>query len=228
MQGERSCRCAPAEDGSAVVPLLGGLAGATGWRGNRRGAGRGAGDHQRRAALRHLRAQPARRLCPADWSRASASAADLLGGARRGAAGWLDAPVCRATRAAALAIHVTPSACAAGRGTADPSALRALAALEPAVTRRRTRCGRWPMAAAALAACWLTARGWPIRACRLPPMRFGVSQAFCRRLILLRACARPCLPPSRSATGFSGQTSFSDGSHRHVALTTADNGLPPS
>ncbi len=40
----------------------------------------------------------------------------------------------------------------------------------------------------------------PIRACRPPPMRSAYRCASCRRPIPLRACARPCPPPSRSAT----------------------------
>ncbi len=51
---------AVAEDGSAVVPLLGGLAGV---RNCRRAGGATRHHHQWRTALRHLRTQPAERLC---------------------------------------------------------------------------------------------------------------------------------------------------------------------
>ena len=66
---------AVAEDGSAVVPLFGGLGGVNVLaREIAARAGRGGGDHhQWRAALRHLFAQSAKRLCTGlTWSSASA------------------------------------------------------------------------------------------------------------------------------------------------------------
>ena len=98
--------------------------------GNRRGAGRGAGDHhQRRAALRHLRAQPARRLCPGRPGAGQALRCRFArwpAGARRGCRRLARrGPFAARPGGGAGDSRDALGACAAGRGTADPSALRA-------------------------------------------------------------------------------------------------------
>ncbi|SAJ33889.1 Uncharacterised protein [Enterobacter cloacae] len=98
--------------------------------GNRRGAGRGAGDHhQRRAALRHLRAQPARRLCPGRPGAGQALRCRFArwpAGARRGCRRLARrGPFAARPGGSAGDSRDALGACAAGRGTADPSALRA-------------------------------------------------------------------------------------------------------
>jgi hypothetical protein len=85
---------AVAEDGSAGAAARWPGRGECHGAGNRRGAGRGRRDHhQRRAAFRHLPAQPARGLCLADLELGKRFVSDLLAGETvriEGDAPWLD------------------------------------------------------------------------------------------------------------------------------------------
>jgi hypothetical protein len=110
-EGRRAAVLAVAEDGSAVVPLLGGLGGVNVMaREIAAGAASRSGDHhQRRIAFWHVPAQPAERLRAGRSGTGQAFVSDLLAGHSvriEGAAPWLDQAQLPEDPQAQRSIHV--------------------------------------------------------------------------------------------------------------------------